>query len=86
MSSILTLTLIIVSLQEPLEVVALLRQDAGATFTLHKDPHTKQTYSTGVWFLTRDNPKGKDFKMHRHITSVCFISFQQTIQTFTSGA
>ncbi|KAI7808056.1 helicase with zinc finger domain 2 [Triplophysa rosa] len=39
--------------KEPLEVVALLRQDAGATFTLNKDPRTKQTYSMGDWFLTR---------------------------------
>lgn len=46
--------------KEYVEVVALLRQDAGATFTLNKDPNTKQTISTGAWFLTSepsDNPK-----------------------------
>ncbi|XP_065128594.1 3'-5' exoribonuclease HELZ2 isoform X1 [Paramisgurnus dabryanus] len=38
--------------KEPLEVVALLRRNIGAKFTLNKDHHTEQTYSTGDWFLT----------------------------------
>ncbi|KAA0712648.1 Zinc finger domain 2 [Triplophysa tibetana] len=49
---------------ERLEVVVLLKQDAGAKFTLNKDPHTEQTYSMGDWFLTSepsDNPKGEVF-------------------------
>ncbi|XP_051567604.1 helicase with zinc finger domain 2 [Myxocyprinus asiaticus] len=37
----------------PLEIVALLRHEVGATFTLSKDPYVEQSYSTSDWFLIR---------------------------------
>ncbi|XP_051562534.1 helicase with zinc finger domain 2-like [Myxocyprinus asiaticus] len=43
-----------------LEIVALLRHEVGATFTISKDPSVEQSYSTGDWFLsslTSDDPK-----------------------------
>ncbi|XP_016312565.1 LOW QUALITY PROTEIN: helicase with zinc finger domain 2-like [Sinocyclocheilus anshuiensis] len=36
--------------KEPLEVIALLRRELGATFSLSKDPHEERTYSTSAWF------------------------------------
>ncbi|XP_043088069.1 helicase with zinc finger domain 2 [Puntigrus tetrazona] len=36
--------------KEPLEVIALLRQELGATFSLSKDPNEEQTYSTSAQF------------------------------------
>ncbi|XP_051996512.1 LOW QUALITY PROTEIN: helicase with zinc finger domain 2 [Xyrauchen texanus] len=44
----------------PLEIVALLRHEVGATFTLSKDPYVEQSYSTSDWFLIgnpSDDPK-----------------------------
>ncbi|KAI4884900.1 hypothetical protein NFI96_031685, partial [Prochilodus magdalenae] len=37
-----------------LYVVALMRQDVGATFSLGKDIHDERSYSNGVWFDTHD--------------------------------
>ncbi|XP_016431351.1 helicase with zinc finger domain 2-like [Sinocyclocheilus rhinocerous] len=44
-----TWNFIIIS-KEPLEVIALLRRELGATFSLSKDPHEERTYSTSAWF------------------------------------
>ncbi|KAK9973867.1 hypothetical protein ABG768_024568 [Culter alburnus] len=36
--------------KEPLDVIALLRREQGATFSLSKNPHEELSYSTSVWF------------------------------------
>ncbi|XP_058635595.1 helicase with zinc finger domain 2-like [Onychostoma macrolepis] len=36
--------------KEPLEVIALLRRELGAKFSLSKDPNEERTYSSGDWF------------------------------------
>ncbi|XP_048054667.1 helicase with zinc finger domain 2 isoform X2 [Megalobrama amblycephala] len=36
--------------KEPLDVIALLRREQGATFSLNKNPHEELSYSTSVWF------------------------------------
>ncbi|XP_058635422.1 helicase with zinc finger domain 2-like [Onychostoma macrolepis] len=36
--------------KEPLEVIALLRRELGAKFSLSKDPNEERTYSTSAWY------------------------------------
>ncbi|RXN03714.1 helicase with zinc finger domain 2 isoform X1 [Labeo rohita] len=38
------------NIKEPLEVIALLKRELGANFSLSKDTHEERTYSTSAWF------------------------------------
>lgn len=47
-------------LQEPLHVIALLRREQGATFSLSKTPHEELTYSSSAWFKKTSDQTGKE--------------------------
>ena len=51
-----------VHFQVALDVVALMRQDVGATFVLGEDSREDRSYSNGIWFEIQDSSntqKGK---------------------------
>ncbi|XP_051986103.1 helicase with zinc finger domain 2-like [Xyrauchen texanus] len=53
-----------------LEIVALLRHEVGATFTISKDPYVEQSYSTGDWFLsTHSRDDTKEYEIPVSFTS-----------------
>ncbi|XP_076870212.1 3'-5' exoribonuclease HELZ2 [Brachyhypopomus gauderio] len=61
-----------------LDVVALLRQDKGATFALGADSHEERSYSNGIWFETKDTPRAKKvYEVIVSFTSACSGLYEQ---------
>ncbi|XP_035380313.1 helicase with zinc finger domain 2 isoform X1 [Electrophorus electricus] len=61
-----------------LDVVALLRQDVGATFALSSDSHEERSYSNGIWFETQDTSTTKKvYEIIVSFTSTCSGLYEQ---------